>query len=165
VSLKSKLGYDDSLDVVGVHLVGGLVGTLLIGFLASAAAPAGVDGLFYGGGLAQLWKQIIAAAAVLAYSFVVTYVIGKLIDKTMGFRISTDDEISGIDLAEHAEAGYDFSTIGGGSRAHVLVRESSDGAAPMSVDAGANSATTENSPAEPAESADEAGNKEGSVAR
>jgi ammonium transporter, Amt family len=165
VSLKSKFGYDDSLDVVGVHLVGGLVGTLLIGFLASAAAPAAVDGLFYGGGLAQLWKQIIAAGAVLIYSFVLTWVIAKVIDKTVGFRVSADDEASGIDLAEHAETAYDFSTIGGGSRAHLLVRESSDGAAPATVDASANSAGPADAPGETAESADGAGNKEGSVAR
>ncbi|MEQ4204647.1 ammonium transporter [Actinopolymorpha sp. B17G11] len=145
VSLKSKFGYDDSLDVVGVHLVGGLVGTLLIGFLAAAVAPAGVDGLLYGGGFTQLWKQVIAAGAVLVYSFVLTYVICKVIDKTMGFRVSTDDEVSGIDLAEHAETAYDFSTISGGSRAHVLTKEGSDGAVPATADA--------------------AGNKEGSVAR
>ncbi|SDT15506.1 ammonium transporter [Actinopolymorpha singaporensis] len=122
VGLKTKFGFDDSLDVVGVHLVGGLVGTLIIGFLASAAAPAGVNGLFYGGGFDQLWRQTVAAAAVLAYSFVLTYVIGKVIDKTMGFRISEDDEVSGIDLTEHAETAYDFSTIGGGSRTHGLAR-------------------------------------------
>jgi ammonium transporter, Amt family len=162
VSLKSKFGYDDSLDVVGVHLVGGLVGTLLIGFLAAAAAPAAVDGLLYGGGLGQLWKQVIAAGAVLIYSFVLTWIITKVIDKVMGFRISTDDEVSGIDLAEHAETAYDFSTIGGGSRAHVITRESSDGTAPASVDASANSAGPAGASAD---AADEAGDKEGSVAR
>ncbi|GAA4992033.1 ammonium transporter [Actinopolymorpha pittospori] len=120
VGLKTRFGFDDSLDVVGVHLVGGLAGTLLIGLLASATAPAGVAGLFYGGGFGQLWRQIVAAAAVLAYSFVLTYVIGKVIDKLMGFRISADDEVSGIDLAEHAETAYDFSTIGGGSRGHFM---------------------------------------------
>ena len=81
VGLKSRFGYDDSLDVVGVHLVGGLVGTLIIGFIASAAAPAAVDGLFYGGGFDQLWRQAVAAGAVMIYSFVLTYVIGKVIDK------------------------------------------------------------------------------------
>ena len=70
VGLKFRFGFDDSLDVVGVHLVGGLVGTLAIGFLATAAAPAGVDGLFYGGGVDQLWRQAVGAFAVLAFSFV-----------------------------------------------------------------------------------------------
>ena len=65
IGLKYKLGYDDSLDVVGVHLVGGLWGTLAIGFLATAAAPAGVNGLFYGGGVDQLWRQAVGALAVL----------------------------------------------------------------------------------------------------
>jgi Amt family ammonium transporter len=115
VSLKTKLGYDDSLDVVGVHLVGGMVGSLLIGLLASAAAPAGVDGLLYGGGLGQLGRQTIAVVAVLAYSLVVTWLVGKAIDATIGFRVSTEVEVNGIDLAEHAETAYDFSTIGGGT--------------------------------------------------
>ena len=65
VSLKYRFGYDDSLDVVGVHLVGGLWGTIAVGFLATADAPAGVDGLLYGGGLDQLWRQVVGALAVL----------------------------------------------------------------------------------------------------
>src|SRR5690606_17647461 len=85
--LKYKLGYDDSLDVVGVHHVGGLVGTILIGVLATKGNTGGIGSLFYGGDVSQLGKQIVAAAAVLAYSFVLTYVIGKLIDVTIGFRI------------------------------------------------------------------------------
>jgi Amt family ammonium transporter len=109
VGLKYKLGYDDSLDVVGVHLVGGLVGTLLIGFLAVG------DGLFYGGSLDLLWKQFVAAAAVLAYSFVLTYVIGKLIDVTIGFRVSEEDEVTGIDQVEHLETAYDYGSSSGGS--------------------------------------------------
>jgi Amt family ammonium transporter len=114
VSLKFRLGFDDSLDVVGVHLVGGLVGTLGIGFLASKSAPAGVDGLFYGGGLDQLWRQAVGAVAVLAFSFVVTTVIGLVLQRTMGFRVETDDEVAGIDLREHAETGYDISGVTGG---------------------------------------------------
>ena len=102
------------LDVVGVHLVGGLVGTLGIGFLASASAPAGVDGLFYGGGLDQLWRQAIGAVAVLVFSFVVTTVIGLVIQRTMGFRLETDHEVAGIDLREHAETGYDINGVTGG---------------------------------------------------
>jgi Amt family ammonium transporter len=168
VGLKTRFGFDDSLDVVGVHLVGGLAGTLLIGLLASATAPARVSGLFYGGGFGQLWRQIVAAAAVLAYSFVLTFVIGKVIDKVMGFRISADDEVSGIDLAEHAETAYDFSTIGGGSRGHFM-RESMS----LKTQQGPSSSSEESAeqsgkPAE--ESAEEsagesAEDKEGSVTR
>jgi len=119
VGLKFRFGYDDSLDVVGVHLVGGLVGTLAIGFLASATAPAGVDGLFYGGGLDQLWRQAVGAGAVLIYSFVVTGVIGVALHKTMGFRIERDAEVSGIDLEEHAETSYDLGSLGGGGMRHA----------------------------------------------
>jgi Amt family ammonium transporter len=156
VSLKTKFGFDDSLDVVGVHLVGGLVGTLLIGFLAAAVAPAGVNGLFYGGGFDQLWRQTVAAGAVLLYSFGLTYVIGKVIDRTIGWRVSADDETAGIDLAEHAETAYDFSTIGGGSRHHAFTRESVVTAAePAAVD----TATDDAGPDEHVET------KEGSVAR
>jgi Amt family ammonium transporter len=114
VGLKYRLGYDDSLDVVGVHLVGGLVGTLMIGFLATSEAPAGVDGLFYGGGAAQLWSQFFAAAVVLLYSLVIALVLGKVISLTMGFRVSSDEEVSGVDTAIHAENGYEFGNTGGG---------------------------------------------------
>jgi Amt family ammonium transporter len=114
VGLKYKLGYDDSLDVVGVHLVGGLWGTLAVGLFASAATTAGVDGLFYGGGLDQLWRQAVGALAVLLYSFVVTYVLGLLIQKTIGFRVTEEDEISGIDSVVHAETAYDLASLGGG---------------------------------------------------
>src|SRR5918995_6994185 len=92
VGLKYKLGYDDSLDVVGVHLVGGLIGTLLIGLFATANAPAGVDGLFYGGGFDQLWRQAVGAGAVLLYSFVATLVIGFVIARTMRFRVTEEHE-------------------------------------------------------------------------
>ncbi|MCF6505851.1 ammonium transporter [Blastococcus sp. MG754426] len=112
VGLKYTLGYDDSLDVVGVHLVGGLWGTIAIGFLGTAAAPSGVDGLFYGGGVDQLWRQVVGALAVLAFSFVVTLLIGFVIQKTMGFRIAEDDEVAGIDTVVHAESGYDFASLG-----------------------------------------------------
>jgi Amt family ammonium transporter len=114
VGLKYRFGYDDSLDVVGVHLVGGLVGTLLIGFLATADAPAAVDGLFYGGGVDQLWRQVVGALAVLAYSFVLTVVIGSLVQKTIGFRITEEDEVTGIDTVAHAESAYDLASLGGG---------------------------------------------------
>ena len=114
VGLKYTFGYDDSLDVVGVHLVGGLFGTIAIGFLASADAPAGVDGLLWGGGVDQLWRQCVGAFAVLAYSFIVTYIIGYALHKTIGFRITEEEEIDGIDFAEHAETAYDL-IAGGGS--------------------------------------------------
>jgi Amt family ammonium transporter len=109
VGLKFKFGYDDSLDVVAVHLVGGIVGTVMIGFV-------GVEvGLFNGGGSDQLVKQLIGAGAVLAYSFIATLIIGKIIDATIGFRISGDQEVAGIDLAVHAERAYELSDSSQGS--------------------------------------------------
>ncbi|MDL4771654.1 MULTISPECIES: ammonium transporter [Thermomonosporaceae] len=120
VSLKYKLGYDDSLDVVGVHMVGGIVGALLIGILATTSVnDAGADGLLAGGGLGLLGKQAVAVLATLVYSFVVTFVIAKVIDKVMGFRISEEDEITGIDSAAHAETAYDFGTVRTGATAAV----------------------------------------------
>ncbi|MQA02814.1 MAG: ammonium transporter [Streptosporangiales bacterium] len=115
VGLKYKLGYDDSLDVVGIHLVGGLWGTISVGFLATAAAPAAVDGLFYGGGVDQLWRQAVGAVAVMVFSFVVAWILGFIIDKTMGFRVSKEVEVEGVDQAVHAETAYDLLTSGGGS--------------------------------------------------
>src|SRR3569833_2090620 len=123
VGLKTKLGFDDSLDVVGVHAVGGAAGALLIGFLATPTVtgiltPAkgdGPAGLFYGGGLGQLGKQATGVALVAVYSFVLTWVIGKVLDKVMGLRVSEEDEVSGIDLAVHAETAYEFGTAHGGS--------------------------------------------------
>ena len=114
VGMKYRFGYDDSLDVVGVHLVGGLAGTLLIGLFATASAPAGVDGLLYGGGFDQLWRQAVGAFAVLAYSGIVTLIIAFLVKVTVGLRISDEDEVTGIDETEHAESGYDFSSLRGG---------------------------------------------------
>jgi Amt family ammonium transporter len=113
VSLKFKWGYDDSLDVVGVHLVGGVTGTLLIGILGTSAAPAGVDGLLYGGGVDQLWRQAVAAGAVLAFSFVLAYVIGTVIDKTIGFRLDAESEVTGVDLRTHAESAYELGSFTG----------------------------------------------------
>ncbi|MER7082715.1 ammonium transporter [Saccharopolyspora kobensis] len=117
VSLKFRFGYDDSLDVVGVHLVGGLLGTLLIGLFASSAAPAGVDGLFYGGGLDQLWRQAVGAVAVLVYSFVLSLVLALLVKAVVGFRAGPEDEAVGIDETEHAEAAYHFGDRGSARRA------------------------------------------------
>ncbi len=114
VGLKYKLNYDDSLDVVGVHLVGGLVGCLAIGFFGTSQL-AGADGLFYGGGAELLGKQAIGAFSVLAYSFIVTLILGFLLEKTIGFRISKDDELEGIDVTQHLESAYDFEGNLGGT--------------------------------------------------
>ncbi|HSV68195.1 MAG TPA: ammonium transporter [Mycobacteriales bacterium] len=114
VGLKYRFGFDDSLDVVGVHLVGGLVGTLLVGFLATSTTGAGTrDGLLMGGGFDQLRRQAIAAGAVMAYSFVIAFVIGKLIAVTIGFRVSDEDEGAGVDTTEHAESGYELGAVTG----------------------------------------------------
>jgi Amt family ammonium transporter len=117
VGLKYRLGYDDSLDVVGVHLVGGLVGTLAIGLLATKVAPSGVDGLLYGGGLDQLWRQLVGCAAVLGFSFVMTYAIVVVLERTMGFRVEEEHEMTGIDLVIHAETAYDLHATAG-ARTH-----------------------------------------------
>jgi ammonium transporter, Amt family len=115
VGLKYRFGFDDSLDVVGVHLVGGLTGTILIGFFGFDHGYGAQRGLFYGGNIDLLEKQVVAAAAVLAYSFTVTFIIGTVIKKLGGFRISEEAEVSGIDGHEHAETAYTFSTsLGGG---------------------------------------------------
>ncbi|WP_219419480.1 ammonium transporter [Pseudonocardia nigra] len=114
VGLKYRFGYDDSLDVVGVHLVGGLVGTVLIGLLADPGSPAGVAGTFYGGGVDQLWRQVVGALAVLLYSGVVSAVLALIVKATIGLRVSEEAEATGIDETEHAETGYDFSSLRGG---------------------------------------------------
>ena len=114
VGLKYRLGLDDSLDVVAVHLVGGLTGTLMIGLVATSAAPAGVEGLVYGGGVGQLARQAGGALAVLAFSFGMSLLIAKAVDLALGFRIQDEDEVGGIDLATHAESAYDISAAGGG---------------------------------------------------
>jgi Amt family ammonium transporter len=122
IGLKYKFGYDDSLDVVGVHLVGGIWGTLAVGLFLSPDSPAGASGsyawpgLFYGGGVHQLWRQAVGAAAVLVTSFVLSYLIGTLLEKTIGFRLSQEDELTGVDEVEHAESGYDLGTLGGSLR-------------------------------------------------
>jgi ammonium transporter, Amt family len=119
VSLKYRFGFDDSLDVVGVHLVGGIVGCLFVGFFGTTKVKAsggfGIDGLFYGGGLKLLGYQATGAASVLVYSFVIAFILGWVINKTIGFRIEEEDEVSGIDLVEHAETGYDLATTGSGA--------------------------------------------------
>jgi Amt family ammonium transporter len=104
IQLKTRYGYDDSLDVVGVHMVGGIVGGVLLGFFADARI-GDVDGLFFGdGGLVV--SQIIAIASVLAFSFIVTYVIARVLDATMGLRVDEEAEQVGLDQTQHAETAY-----------------------------------------------------------
>ena len=117
VGLKYKLGYDDALDVVGVHLVGGIIGSLAIGFFGSSAVNSlGLDGLFYGGGTALLVKQALGVVLVMAYSFVATLIIGYAIEKTIGFRVANDKELIGVDQTEHAESAYELGGILKGGR-------------------------------------------------
>ncbi|XUZ98528.1 ammonium transporter [Streptomyces araujoniae] len=130
VGLKYKFGYDDSLDVVGVHLVGGIIGSILVGFFATGGVQSDAKGLFYGGGVEQLGKQIVGVVAVLAYSLVVSGLIALVLHKTIGMRVSEDDEISGIDQVEHAETAYDFSGTGGGSVARTTAPATDPTAAP-----------------------------------
>jgi ammonium transporter, Amt family len=115
VGLKYKLGYDDSLDVVGVHLVGGLIGTLMIGLVAAPETYNGVAGVFYGGGFDQLWRQAVGAGAVLVYCAIATAILAYIVKFTVGLRLSDEDEATGADESEHAESGYDFATVGSGS--------------------------------------------------
>jgi ammonium transporter, Amt family len=122
IRLKYRLGYDDSLDVVGVHLVGGVAGTLLVGLLATPEAPSGATGLFYGGGFALLGVQAVAAGAVMAYSFVVTWLLVKLVDKTIGMRLDPEAETDGVDVAEHGEVGWDLDGVPHGHQAGVSER-------------------------------------------
>jgi Amt family ammonium transporter len=123
VGLKYKFGFDDSLDVVGVHLFGGLFGTLMVGLVATKEAPAAVDGLLYGGGWTQLTKQAVGAFAVLGYSAVVTAILALLVKYTIGLRLDREAEAAGIDEAEHAETAYDFAVAGTGS---VFTRSSAE---------------------------------------
>ena len=111
VSWKFRLGYDDSLDVVGVHLVAGIAGTVLIGVFATSVMTGGPEGLLHGGGLGQLWRQAVAVLATGAYAFAMSYGLGKLIDRLMGFRAPAEHELSGLDLAEHGETAYDHGVI------------------------------------------------------
>ena len=109
VGLKHRFSYDDSLDVVGVHLVGGLVGTVGIGFLATSG------GLLYGDGVKQLVVQVVVALFAMAWSAVATLLVGLLVKHTLGWRISEEDEVDGIDFVEHGESAYDLVNRGGGS--------------------------------------------------
>jgi len=111
VGLKYRFGLDDSLDVVGVHLVGGIWGSLAIGLFGTHVVNSiGLDGLLYGGGTALLVKQALGVGVVAIYSFVVTLILGYIIEKTIGFRVKAEDEVDGIDLSEHAESAYEMSS-------------------------------------------------------
>ncbi|MFI0163710.1 ammonium transporter [Streptomyces sp. NPDC017095] len=134
VGWKFKLGYDDSLDVVGVHLVGGIIGTLLIGLFAEKAMTGGTEGLFYGGGLAPLGRQLLAVAAVAVYAFSVTYGLGRLLDKALGFRASEEQEYTGLDLTVHAETAYDHGVLGHGAPVGPSVPASAPQAPTRKVD-------------------------------
>ena len=125
VGLKFKLKYDDSLDVVGVHLVGGIVGTVLIGFFSSANAPGGVDGLFYGGGVDSLVDQVMAALIAIVWSGVMTAIIALAIKYTIGWRVTDEAEVEGIDSDQHGEGAYDLHTSlsGGGSSGLLTSKE------------------------------------------
>jgi Amt family ammonium transporter len=119
VGLKFRFGFDDALDVVGVHLVGGVVGTVLIGFLATdkegGFLPDGAErGLLYGGGLTQLATQVVVAAIAIVFSFVLTFVIGSIIKAITGLRVADADEVGGVDFALHGETAYDTTPATGG---------------------------------------------------
>jgi ammonium transporter, Amt family len=115
VALKFKFGFDDALDVVGVHLVGGVVGALLIGFLGTKATGIGINGVFYGGGWHLMKLQLIAVGACVGFSFVATLIIGKVLDMVMGLRLSRDQELEGMDTVLHAETAYEFGSVHAGS--------------------------------------------------
>lgn len=107
LSLKSRFKFDDALDVVGIHGVGGTLGALLTGVFATTAVnEAGQNGLLYGGGATLMIEQVIGVIATIAFSFTVSFVLFKLIDKTIGLRVDAEAEEAGVDLAEHAETGY-----------------------------------------------------------
>jgi len=122
ISLKTKFGFDDSLDVVGVHLVGGWTGTILVAFFSTTGTNAlGNDGIFYGGkgkygGWNLLWHQVVAAGVVTIFSFVMTIVIALVVGIFLKKRVTEDDELEGLDLAIHGESAYEFGPVGGGGR-------------------------------------------------
>jgi Amt family ammonium transporter len=121
VGLKFRFGLDDSLDVVGVHLVGGIVGTVLIGLFSTSNGAGGIDGLFYGGGFESLGDQTLGALIAIAWSGVATAILGFAIKFTIGWRIPEEDEVNGIDLAQHGESAYDLHNgVGGSSGTGVL---------------------------------------------
>ncbi|WP_235737581.1 ammonium transporter [Nocardioides alcanivorans] len=117
VGLKYRFGFDDSLDVVGVHLVGGLVGTIGIGFLALEG------GLFYGDGVKLLVIQVLIALFAMFWTAIITAIIGFAIKATIGWRIDDEDEVNGIDFIEHGESGYDLTTTTGTRRGGASTKD------------------------------------------
>jgi Amt family ammonium transporter len=110
------MGYDDSLDVVGVHMIGGIAGALLTGVFADTAInAAGADGLLSGGGLTLLGKQLVAVGATLGFSAIASLVLLKVVDATVGLRVTEEDELAGVDITQHSEAGYAFGESGAGA--------------------------------------------------
>jgi len=155
VSLKYKFGYDDSLDVVGVHFVGGWIGSLWLGLFATNSVNGdwitnvlgASDGLFYGGGATQLGRQALASGIVSVYSFALAFIIGSVVKLIVGIRVKPEVELEGIDVAEHAESAYDFSpSSGSGQGAFALA---GIGAAPPSPE-GKPSTVEEEEPQQPA---------------
>ena len=122
VSVKFRFGFDDSLDVFAVHLVGGVVGALSIGFFGRDAVNSlGRDGLFYGGGLGLLGRQAVGVGVVLVFSFTATFAIAKAIDKVMGLRVARDVELEGLDINLHAESAYDYGSLVIGASARTPI--------------------------------------------
>jgi Amt family ammonium transporter len=137
VGLKYRMRVDDSLDVFGVHFVGGWVGSLSIGLIGTTAFNAGAaNGLFYGGGLTQLGRQALCSGIVTVYSFTVAFALGWVIEKTMGYRAAPEIEVDGIDVAEHAESAYELTSGSSGSGAFAMA----------GITRGAASAASEGSP-------------------
>ncbi|WP_433307793.1 ammonium transporter [Actinoplanes sp. CA-030573] len=122
VGLKYRLGYDDSLDVVGVHFVGGWIGSLSIGFFATAQVNSAIngdpglgasEGLFYGGGATQLWHQFLGSLSVTVYSFAIAAILALIIKAFKGLRVTEDAEVGGIDIADHGESAYELTPAAG----------------------------------------------------
>jgi len=135
VGLKYRFNYDDSLDVVGVHMVGGIIGSLSIGFLATGGVGQTAKGAFYGGGFHQLGLQFIGVGAVLFYSLICAAILAKLIDITMGFRVTDDEEVTGVDQVLHAETAYDFAGVGGARAVGLNGSSEADASSSKKVDA------------------------------
>jgi Amt family ammonium transporter len=114
IALKHRFQYDDSLDVVAVHLVGGVLGSVLLGLFADASVnEAGKDGAFFGGGWGLFGEQVLAVVAVAVFSFVVSVLIGLVLNAVLpkGIRVSEEDEATGLDLTQHSEAGYSLELV------------------------------------------------------
>ena len=107
LTLKTRFNFDDSLDVIAVHLVGGIIGALLLGLFADTKVNSlGFDGVLFGGGSKLLANQLIAIGATFVFSFVVTWVVAKILDATIGLRVNQEDELVGLDQSQHAESAY-----------------------------------------------------------